>query len=444
MTFRLGRLRTLLVAVVLGAMMFALGIFFTRGGPADPAAPSGRTSTSAPPLASSSGADLAQAIGALQERLRRLPEDHTAWAALGTAYVQQAAVTGDPSFYAKAEGALRRSLEVEPDDNAAALTGQAALAAAKHDFPLALEHAQAAKRINPYSAANQGILTDALQQLGRYGRARVELQRMLDLQPGVPSFTRTSYTWELDGERRAAEMALRRALELADRPSDRAYCLYYLGELAWNSGEFDEADRFYARGLREDPSYTPLLAGRAKVAAARGDVEKAVDRYAEVVQRLPVPTYLIAYADLLRSLGRDGAAAQQEAVVAATRALFEEQGASVDLEFAVFDADRGRGQAALTTARSMWREQRSIEAADAYGWALHAVGRDRAALRYALLAGRLGTKSALFAYHRGMIQLSLGRSGEARESLREALSINPAFSPLHAPRARAALEKLRT
>jgi len=265
---------------------------------------------------------------------------------------------------------------------------------------------------------------------------------MLDLQPGVPAFTRASYAWELRGQLRPARLALRRALDLASRPSDVAFCRFYLGELAWNTGHPGAANAHFVRGLAADPSYVPLLAGRAKVAAATGRTGLALRRYERVVQRLPLPAHLIAYSDLLRALGREQQARQQDAVVRATRTLFEAQGVDVDLELAVFDADRGRAAAALRAARATWERQPSIEAADAYAWALHAVGRDRLALRFAVEAARLGTRSAVFSYHRGMIEKALGERAAARRSLRRALHLNPYFSALHAPRAEAALAAL--
>ncbi|MGI8985521.1 MAG: hypothetical protein ACR2GM_01765 [Nocardioidaceae bacterium] len=443
MTLRGGRLAAAAVVLVLTIAMIGLGVLFTRGGPGQPANPA-VSSPSIQVTNTATGEDLSVAIGALQERLSQLPDDHPGWASLGTAYVQQAAITGDPTYYPKARGALARSMQIKPERNAAALTGMAALSAAQHDFPRAVEHARASQRINPYSASNQGILSDALEQLGRYDEARDELQRMLNLQPGVPSFTRASYAFEVRGQLRPAQMALKRALDLASRPSDQAYCLYYLGELAWNAGQLDRADRYYARGLRLDPSYTSLLAGRAKVAAARGQVQTAVQRYDEVVRRLPTPTFLIEYADLLRSLGRDQAAERQEAVVTATQALFEDQGVDVGAEISLFEADRGRAEAALQAARTTWERQRSTEAADTYAWALHVSGRDEAALDFADKAARLGTQSALFAFHRGMIEKALNRSAAARASLLRALDINPHFSPLLVPRARTALKQLST
>lgn len=438
---RLGGWRSALVVLAAAMGMFAGGVLFTRGGPVQTVAPSGPATGPSAVTAVSAG-DLTGAINSLQARLRRLPEDQLAWAALGTTYVQQAAVTGDPGYYPKAQGALERSLELMPRDNAEALTGLASLSAARHDFAAARAEADQARQINPYSAANFGVLSDALLQLGRYRRSFHALQRMLDLQPGVPSFTRASYAWELRGELRPARIALERALALASRPSDRAYCEYYLGELAWNAGDLGEAGAHYAQGLREDPAYVPLLAGQAKVAAAEGRTELALRRYRALVQRLPVPTHLIAYADLLASLGRDRQARRQEAVVVATQKLFEAQGVNVDLELALFDANRGRGATAVRAARRAWDTQPSVEAADAFGWALHASGRDRAGWQYARKAARLGTKSASFAYHRGMIEKSLGRETAARRSLRAALETNPYFSPLHAARARMALRAL--
>jgi Flp pilus assembly protein TadD len=77
--------------------------------------------------------------------------------------------------------------------------------------------------------------------------------------------------------------------------------------------------------------------------------------------------------------------------------------------------------------------------ADALAWQLHANGRDAEAITHADEALRLGTRSALFHFHRGMIELSLGRLDAARADLRQALAINPHFSLLHAPEARQVL-----
>jgi Flp pilus assembly protein TadD len=80
--------------------------------------------------------------------------------------------------------------------------------------------------------------------------------------------------------------------------------------------------------------------------------------------------------------------------------------------------------------------------ADALAWALHVNGRDAEALGYTRQATALGEKNAVFLFHRGMIERSLGQRDEARRDLSDALRINPHFSVPQAPVARAALAAL--
>ena len=79
---------------------------------------------------------------------------------------------------------------------------------------------------------------------------------------------------------------------------------------------------------------------------------------------------------------------------------------------------------------------------DALAWALHVNGQNREALTESDQALAQGTRNALFHYHRAMIQQALGNPAAAKSDLTEALAINPHFSPLLAPRARAALSAL--
>jgi hypothetical protein len=54
----------------------------------------------------------------------------------------------------------------------------------------------------------------------------------------------------------------------------------------------------------------------------------------------------------------------------------------------------------------------------------------------------LGSRDAGLNYHAGMSARAVGDRGAARRYLRAALAGNPRFSPLYAPRARRALERL--
>lgn len=440
MTYRRG-LRFGVSAVALAVVMFVTAAVVAKTGDAPASRRQGVTGAVSASAVASNG-DLSDLIAALQARLRRLPDDAVSWSTLGLAYVQQARVTGDPSYYTKAAGALNRSLEVSPEGNAPALTGKAALATARHNFGRGLRLARQSQEINPYNAVNLGVLVDALVELGRYRQAFQALQRMVDLKPGVPSYTRVSYSYELRGNLEGARYAMRRALDAAYSADDRAFALFQLGELAWNAGRLTAAARLYDKGLSEAPSYVPLLYGRAKVEAARGDTKQALHDYRSVIQRFPSPAYVAEYADLLTSVGRHHEARRQDDLIAAQQRLFRAAGVNLDLEIALYDATHGRPQQALEAAARAWEKRRSVFVEDAYAWALHVNGRDGAALAHAREAARLGTRSALFAYHRGMIEKALGMDAAAEKSLRRALAINPYFSPLQAPHARRALAAL--
>lgn len=381
-------------------------------------------------------------VAALQRRLDRLPKDHASWTSLGAVYLQQAVASADPSFYARSEQAFAESLRVEPDGNDAALTGQAALAASQHDFPAARKLAERAIALNAFSASAYGVLTDALIELGDYDRAFVALQKMLDLRPAVPSYARASYSFELRGDLEKARTALEQALEVASDPGDAAFAHRYLGELAFNQGDLEEAERQFTAGLAREPGYAPLLAGRARVAAARGQTDQAIQDWTEVVQRRPEPGYLTEFGDLYASLGRTEDAEAQYGVVRATEKLFLAAGSDLDVEQALFAADHGDPAGALRAAEKAWVDRRSVHTADAYAWALHANGRSAEARELTVQAQRLGTRSALFDYHRGIIEMAVGDLPAARASLSSALALNPYFSPLHAPRAQAALTGL--
>jgi tetratricopeptide (TPR) repeat protein len=383
-------------------------------------------------------------IASLQQRLREIPDDWRGFAQLGLAYVAQARVTADPSWYPKAEGVLRRSLRLQPDENVDGALGIGALDLARHDFAAALRQGRRAAALDPYSADAYGVVGDALLELGRYDRAFEAFQTMVDTRPDLASYARVAYARELVGDVSGAERAMRMAFDAAGTPSSSAWTAYQLGELAFGSGDVGSARGWYARGLDLDPAYVPNLAGLAKVAWARGDDELAIARLTEVVARYPSAEFVVALADLYRASGQPALADRQEAVVAAMHDLATANGVNVDLELALFDADHGDPEGALAAARAEWARRQSVHVADAYAWALYANGRYQRASAFAERALELGTRNALFLFHAGMIRLELGDDAGARRYLSRALATNPNFSILHADDAARVLSRLGT
>jgi tetratricopeptide (TPR) repeat protein len=421
--------RVLPVTALVIAGLFVVGLAF------QPAAP--RAATPQPV-----GDRLTATIEQLRDRLRRVPDDPMTWANLGAAYVEQARALANPAYYPQAQGALDRSVQLQPDGNAAALVGLGALANARHDFAAARRYGEDAVALNPASAEAYGVLADATTQLGDTTAATDAVQRMLDLRPGVASFTRASYELELHGRTDDARAAMQRALAAATGRDELAFCHYHLGELAWGGGDLDEAEAQYARGLAAVPGDPALLQGRAKVLAARGRTDEAIEGYRLLTERVPLPQYLLEYGELLESTGRADEARAQYRLITDQQRLYATQGSSDDLTASQVAADHGDPAESVRLAQAEWDRRHSVFTADALAWALHRAGRHAEALPYAEQAAQLGRRDATTTFHRGVILAALGRTGEAIATLEDAVHTNPHFSPLHAPAARQTLDAI--
>jgi tetratricopeptide (TPR) repeat protein len=247
----------------------------------------------------------------LQEQLRSYPADQEAYLKLGSAYLQKARETGDPSFYAKGEEALLKARELDPD-SAQAMTLLGAVALGRHEFQKALEWAERSLEINPSYAAAYGVLGDAQVELGRYEAAFVSFQRMVDLKPNLDSYARVSYARQLTGDVEGAMAAMQRTVA-SSRPETEgaAWSRVQLGDLYLNSGRTDEAAEQYEAALTDFNGYHLALAALAKVRAAQGQYDEAIQLYEQAVAIIPQPTTLAALGDLFARTGRPAQAKLQ-------------------------------------------------------------------------------------------------------------------------------------
>ncbi|MEV4583226.1 tetratricopeptide repeat protein [Nonomuraea jabiensis] len=384
--------------------------------------------------------DLAGSIEDAQERLRHQPDDAATWASLGLFYLEQARRTTNITYYGKARQALERSLRLPQADGQPhidAVIGMGALANARHDFPDALRWGERARQAAPYRWPLYGVLTDAYLELGEYRQAESVLRRMLNGRPDFASFTRAARLEQLRGRSGPARELLHRAREIAGEPADYAFCLWQLGEISWNAGDPRGALDSYTQALNADPTHTPSLAGKARAEAALGHTDRALRDYAMAVGRSP--SFVVEYGELLEHLGDRPGAKRQYAVFTAQHELLAQNGIIDDLALGRFESDHGDPHAAVRHLRAEWKRRQSVEVADALGWALHRAGHDTEAAAFAERAAELGGHNALFTYHRGEIEHTLGHTITARTHLAKALSINPHFSLAGAARARALL-----
>ncbi|MEU6147145.1 tetratricopeptide repeat protein [Streptomyces sp. NPDC047081] len=427
-----------LLAIALTGGSIAFGALRDHGGTSVAAAPSAMS----PALLNSGNIDAS--ITALQAQLRSQPKDYGSWATLGLAYVEQARTKGDPSRYPQADKALKRSLDIKAG-NEQAVTGQAALAAARHDFKDALKYADQVLKENPYSQNALSSRIDALVELGRYADASKAADTADTRRPGIPVFTRYAYVHELRGDVKTARRVLEQALSVSSTPGDISYVAAQLGLLAWNQGDYKSALTYYARALAADDNYLPALEGRARAQYASGDKAAGLKGMEQVVARYPLPQPLVELGEMYEDRGKDGDKAKardQYALVDAWTALARANGVNADLDTALAAADHGDKASALRAARAEWARRHTVHTADALAWALHVNGKDAEALPYAKQATATGLHNATFLYHRGMIERATGHAEDARASLRAALKLNAGFSPLGASEARKALKDL--
>jgi cytochrome c-type biogenesis protein CcmH/NrfG len=384
-----------------------------------------------------------QLIASLQVTVRAHPGNSDEYVLLADAYMQKVRETGDAGFYRRAEGVLAIAHRLAPRDSAV-YTGLGTLALARHDFRAGLANGLRAHRLAPDLVRPLGVIVDAQVELGRYGDAGRTLQRMIDEKPNLASYARVSYFRELHGDLTGAARAMQLAVDAGGAaPENVAYVQTLLGQLELVRGHLAAASRAYRLALYRFPAYAAAEAGLARVDLARGRRALGIRRLRDVVNRLPLPEYVIALGDAELAAGRGARAREDFALVRAEQRLLAANGVNTDTEIAVFEADHGSPSRAVALARRAWASAPSVRSADALGWALTAAGRPTAGVVWARRALRLGSRDPLFLYHAGMAARAAGYRREARTYLTRALALNPHFSPLYAPRAERALKGLR-
>ncbi|MFF9900289.1 tetratricopeptide repeat protein [Streptomyces longispororuber] len=404
--------------------------------------PSGRALAAVGAGAPAALPDLAALIGEREAHLRAHPGDAPSWAVLGTAYVERGLRTGDFASYPKAEYALRTSLKAWPDGNVDALAGLAALANARHDHRAARTWGERAARLAPKRWATYPVLIDAYRGLGAAKAVGRSLKKLQGLTSGAAVMTWSGLVYRDRGWREDAAAKLTDAAALARGPAERAAALHRVGELAWERGEPAESLRYAEAALAADPGHHPSLAAKGRALAALGRTSEALRAYRSVLSRRPEPVYALELGEVYESLKLMPAARAQYDVLRARVREAGRGGVNHERVLGLFEADHGDAEAAVRRLRAEFKRHGSPQNADALGWALHRAGDSEAGLELAKEAMEKGPRSAVFAYHRGMIERELGRYGAARRHLTLALRVHPSFSPLGAPAARRALAAL--
>ncbi len=365
-------------------------------------------------------------------------------AELAAAYLQKARETGDPSFYARADGVLRRALGARPGGSGRAGRRPPALAAGRHDFRGALRCRAGAARAGA-GGDRRATRSSSTRWWSSAATARPSGRSSAwsTSSPTSPAYARVSYFRELTGDldRRRRGAAPGRSPPAARCRENVAYVQSLLGSLELSPRPARRRPAGVRRGARRGAGLRPG-ARRPRPPRRPGRRPRRRDRRAGAGSwrgsRCPSTSIALGEAEL--AAGRLAAGREDLALVRVQERLLAAAGVNTDVELAIFEADHGdRAAGPLRLAREAWANaperplgRRARLGADA----LRPAARRACAGR----AGRCG--SARSTRPSATTRASPpGRGG--RRDLRLALRHGLDAHPLHAQRARAALEALR-
>ncbi|MGI8788773.1 MAG: tetratricopeptide repeat protein [Pyrinomonadaceae bacterium] len=383
------------------------------------------------------------------DKIKTDPEDFGASNKLAGLYLQKLRETGDISYLNLAFRAARASLDSVPEvRNAGGLTALALGEFAAHDFTNARDHAIRLAELEPTKSYPQGILGDALLELGEYDKANAAFQKIAKLDGGISqtSEIRLARLAQLRGDNGETQKhfanALRFALDQSEPPRETvAWLRWQLGETAFSVGDYAAAEKHFRDSLVTFPDYYRAVGSLAKTRAAQNDLPGAVEEYEKAVRLLPDPNYVAALGDLYKLTGREDDAKKQYELVEQIGHLSELNGALYNRQLALFYADHDfKTEEAYNLAAKEYEARKDIYGADALAWTALKAGKiseAQAAIKDAL---RLGTNDAKLFYHAGMISRAAGDEKQARQFLQQSLALNPQFDALQSIIAKRILE----
>ena len=382
-----------------------------------------------------------RSIASAQKQIEKKPTQCAGYNQLAMALARRARETSDVKFYALAEDALKKSLELAPGN----LDGEKVhvwLLLGKHEFAAALDVAKALNKRVPDDVLVYGFLTDANVELGNYNDAEKAAQWMLDLRPGnLPGLTRAAYLRELFGDIDGAFEFMDMAYQSTPptEVEDRAWILSQMGHLRLTEGKTEQAEKILRQALLLFPGYHYALGNLAKVRLQQKHYDEAIDLLQQRYQVAPHAENLYDLAEALEIAGRASEAKKAFAEFEAKSLLESVRGDNSNRELIFYYADHARQSAkALEVALHEYGRRHDVYTLDAYAWALHLNGQDAAARKQIETALAVGVRDARIFYHAGEIALKLGDHATAERYLQDS-------AELHAPgseRARAVLAML--
>ncbi len=340
----------------------------------------------------SSAAIREQDIGFFERRVREDPSGAIDLVRLGGLYLGRFRSEGNEADLVTAEAAARRSLSHRAERNPGALQLLTASLLGQHRFVEAKAAAERVVALDPDDPMAQASLGEVQLELGEYPAADSTFRRLTPRRYHLALAPRYARWLELRGHvgeaRRLLEWARAETARHDSAAEPLAWFDLRLGELALRFGAYGEARRRLEQGLARAPDQWRLLAARARLALATGDVRGAIVLGDSSLTRHLDPATLALVGDAWRTRGDTAQAGQYyRALEAATQA--PRGGFHRVWYLALLDHDRRIPEVLAAVTRDL-ETRRDVYGYDLLAWALyksHRIREARGAMREALAWG---------------------------------------------------------
>jgi tetratricopeptide (TPR) repeat protein len=382
------------------------------------------------------------AIRFFEERVRRDPDDFIAWNQLADRYYRELRRTGDDRFLNLERHAAEQSLKAIPaEENNGGLAALAQALLAAHRFAEARDAAQQLRELQPSKLRPLELLADALIELGDYEEATKVCEGFEGDEGPLSASPRLARLDLIAGRLDSAREHFEQGLAIVSsfgipQPESLAWFHLQLGELAFKSGDWENAGKEYAAAQKASPENYGTADHLAELRGAQGRTEEAIALYEKLVERVPRPEFFQALGDLHTLANEPEKAAQSLARAEELYLRSTSEGAVHYFHhLAGFYADSKPEPAkAVEWARKDLELRHSIFALDALAWALYKNGDAAGAAETAGKALATGTRDPHLLYHAGLIRMAAGDLEGGRTALQSAATINPRFNTFHVHR----------
>jgi tetratricopeptide (TPR) repeat protein len=368
-----------------------------------------------------------RSIAEARKAIEKKPSQYAGYNQLAIGLARRARETSDVNYYAQAEDALKKSLELKRG-NLDAEKIHIWLLLGRHDFPAALEAAKILNKKVPDDVLVYGFLTDANAELGNYADAEKAAQWMLDLRPGnLPGTTRAAYLRELFGDIDGALELMNMAFQATPpmENEDRAWIVTQIGHLQLMRGKTADAEAALDAALAIFPGYHYALGNLAKVRIQQKRYDEAVLLLQQRYQAARHAENLYDVAEAFELAGKTEEAKTAFSEFEAKSLLETNKKDNSNRELIFYYADHSHQPAkALQVAQREYAWRHDTYTLDAYAWTLHVNGQDTEAQKQIEAALSVGIRDAKLLRHAGEIALSLNQLESAERYLQDAAALN--------------------